>query len=59
MPIPLPPWFASTPAQPPSQWLLPAPLFRLLLLGGLVGLVLATLVIVAIWLVEWRRGQVW
>lgn len=35
------------------------PLFRLLVLGGLGGLVLATVVIVAIWLVEWRRGQVW
>jgi hypothetical protein len=59
MSIPPSAWFATTPAPETSQWLLPAPLFRLLVLGGLGGLVLATVVIVAIWLVEWRRGQVW
>jgi hypothetical protein len=53
------PWLATTPAPEVSQWLLPASLFRLLVLGGLAGLMLATLVIVLIWLVEWRRGQVW
>lgn len=56
---PLAPWHAIAAAQPSSLWLLPAPLFRLLVLGGVVGLVLATLVIVAIWVVEWRRGQAW
>lgn len=59
MSVPPPTWFATTPAPDANQWLLPAPLFRLLVLGGLGWLVLATMVIVAIWLVEWRRGQVW
>lgn len=54
---PLPLLAAAAPI--PGQWLLPAPLFRLLVLGGVVGLVLATVAIVAIWVVEWRRGRAW
>lgn len=53
------PLLLSTPAPGHSPWLLPLPLFRLLLLTGLVGLVLAVLVILGIWLVELRRGRVW
>lgn len=49
----------STPAPAHAPWLLPLPLFRLLLLAGLVGLVAAVLVILAIWLVELRQGKVW
>lgn len=48
---------ASLPAT--SQWLLPAALFRLLVLGSIIGLAMATLVIVLIWLKEWRQGKVW
>lgn len=50
------PAFAAAPA---SQWLLPANLFRLLVVGSIIGLVMATLVIVLIWLKEWRQGKVW
>jgi hypothetical protein len=46
-------------AAAPSQWLLPAALFRLLVVGSIIGLAMATLVIVLIWLKEWRQGKVW
>lgn len=49
--------FATT--APTTQWLLPASLFRLLVVGSIIGLVVATLVIVLIWLKELRQGQVW
>lgn len=49
---------ATAPA-PETQWLLPASLFRLLVVGSIIGLTVATLVIVLIWLKEWRQGQVW
>lgn len=42
-----------------TQWLLPPGLFRLLVVGSIIGLAMATLVIVLIWLKEWREGQVW
>lgn len=42
-----------------AQWLLPAALFRLLVVGSIIGLAMATLVIVLIWVKEWRQGQVW
>ncbi len=48
---------SATPAA--TEWLLPASLFRLLVVGSIIGLALATLVIVLIWLKEWREGQVW
>ena len=48
---------ATTPAV--SEWLLPASLFRLLVMGSIIGLAMATLVIVLIWLREWRQGKVW
>ncbi|MEO1002813.1 MAG: hypothetical protein AAFX65_06860 [Cyanobacteria bacterium J06638_7] len=41
------------------QWLLSASLFRLLVVGSIIGLATATLVIVLIWLKEWREGKVW
>jgi hypothetical protein len=49
---------ATAPA-PETQWLLPANLFRLLVVGSIIGLVMATLVIVLIWLKELRQGKVW
>ncbi|TVS01489.1 MAG: hypothetical protein EA413_14095 [Cyanobium sp. PLM2.Bin73] len=49
---------ATAPA-PETQWLLPANLFRLVVVGSVIGLTVATLVIVLIWLKEWRQGQVW
>jgi hypothetical protein len=49
---------AAAPA-PETQWLLPASLFRLLVVGSIIALTVATMVIVLIWLKEWRQGQVW
>ncbi|MEX1316264.1 MAG: hypothetical protein AB1Z22_03935 [Synechococcaceae cyanobacterium] len=46
-------------AAPVTQWLLPAALFRLLVVASIIGLAMATLVIVLIWLKEWRQGKVW
>jgi hypothetical protein len=42
-----------------TEWLLPAALFRLLVMGSIIGLAMATLVIVLIWLKEWHEGKVW
>jgi hypothetical protein len=58
IPLAIPPAMGAAPAAA-TQWLLPANLFRLLVVGSIVGLVVATLVIVLIWLKEWRQGQVW
>jgi hypothetical protein len=49
---------AGTPAADP-QWLLPRSLFNLVVVGSIAGLVLATLVILTIWVIEWRGGKVW
>ncbi|MFQ6539705.1 MULTISPECIES: hypothetical protein [Aphanothece] len=54
--LPCTPLLASS---PPAQWLMSAPLFSLVVKGSITGLILATLVIVLIWVVEWRNGKVW
>lgn len=50
---------AATSASPTITWILPRPLFKIVVLGSIIGLVIATLVILAIWVVELRRGKVW
>ena len=44
---------------PATEWLLSGPLFSLVVNGSIVGLALATITIVLIWVVEWRNGKVW
>jgi hypothetical protein len=39
--------------------MLPRSLFNLVVVGSVAGLVLATLVILTIWVIEWRGGKVW
>jgi hypothetical protein len=60
--MPLLPLFASSApaaASAPTQWLMSESLFTLVVNGSIAGLILATLVIVLIWVVEWRNGKVW
>ncbi|SBO42819.1 hypothetical protein [Cyanobium sp. NIES-981] len=50
---------AAAAAPGTTQWLLPRSLFNLVVVGSIAGLVLATLVILTIWVIEWRGGKVW
>ncbi len=42
-----------------GEWLVSREVFKLVVLGSIVGLVVATLVILTIWFLEWRQGRVW
>lgn len=44
---------------PAGSWLISGWWFGLVVYGSIVGLVLATVVILGIWFVEWRNGRVW
>lgn len=44
---------------PSGSWLISGWWFQLVVYGSIAGLVLATVVILGIWFVEWRNGRVW
>ena len=41
------------------SWEVGAEGFRWIVYGGLFGLLLATVVLLAIWLREWQKGKLW
>jgi hypothetical protein len=40
-------------------WIAGPTLFELVVMGSLVGLILAVLALLLIWWIEWRRGRIW
>jgi hypothetical protein len=40
-------------------WIAGSTLFELVVVGSLVGLILAVLALLLIWWIEWRRGRIW
>jgi len=46
-------------ASAPPRWLADLPLLQVLIYGSVAGLALSVLILLIIWLKEWRRGDVW
>ena len=40
-------------------WIAGSTLLELVVVGSLVGLILAVLALLLIWWIEWRRGRIW
>lgn len=41
------------------SWIAGSTLLELVVVGSLVGLVLAVLALLLIWWIEWRQGRIW
>ena len=51
---------AADQSQPPMpSWEVGAEGFRWIVYGGLLGLLIATVVLLAIWFKEWQKGKLW
>jgi hypothetical protein len=40
-------------------WIAGSTLLELVVMGSLVGLILAVLALLLIWWIEWRQGRIW